>query len=86
MGIRELFLGKQVHCVLVLVPVVEPGRQPEFVERAAEERRLAQHAGHPDVAGRLEVNFVERGREIICAETGTILTGRFHERRGRWYR
>jgi hypothetical protein len=56
---------KLVHGVFVFGAVVHARDEPEFVERAAHKRRLGHQAGQPDIAGRLQVNPVESGGEVI---------------------
>jgi len=75
-GLGELRLGVQVLGVLVLVAVVHLRHHAELVERPLEERVLVDDPGQPDVAGRLEPDLVERGRQVVAAVAGTHLAER----------
>ena len=66
-GVGELRLGVLVHRVLELVPLAELGLDAELVESAAEERALGDEAVQAEVAGGLEPDLVEGGREVVGA-------------------
>ena len=66
-GVGELRLGVLVHRVLELVPLAELGLDAELVEGAAEEGALGDEAVQAEVAGGLEPDLVEGGREVVGA-------------------
>ena len=74
----EFLLGENVHRVLVLGAMIHARNETEFVERPANERALEHQPGQPHVAGGLQVNLIERARQVVRA----VAAGAFAERFG----
>ena len=73
-GVRSVRVA--VGRVLVLVALADPRLQADLVEGAAQEHRFVVQPGQADVARRLHVHLVERGRQVVAAVAGTELTER----------
>ncbi len=60
-------LRDDVEGVLVFVTVIAPHLHADLVESVCKERRLHDETCQADVAGRLQIDLVERSGEIIRA-------------------
>src|SRR5215470_8499350 len=75
-GPGEPLLGQPVGGVLVLVPLADLVLQAQLVQRAPVEPLFQAEPGQPHVAGRLEPDAVERGREVVRRVAGGELAER----------
>ena len=64
-GPGEAAFGQRVRRRLVLLPLGRLEADPGLVQRRTEKQLLDRDAGEPQAAGRLQVDLVERGGEVV---------------------
>jgi hypothetical protein len=75
-SLRELALSEDVRRILVLIPLPELRLNAGFFEGAAQEGDFRGYAREPDIAGLLQPNLVESGREVVRHRTRSELAER----------
>ena len=73
MGLGVFFFGEHIERVFIFVAVIHTGREAQLFQGAADEGRFRHQAGEANIPGRLEINPVKGGGQIIRAITGPEL-------------